>query len=202
MEVELSTALTLGLASSTSTSNLRPLLDNLSTALVLWDPTWNYDTNPRKQLEANPAPPQNLPKVKTISAKRMNKNNDQVVPETQGRWKIQKRLAASDLGYCARLLIPIDSVRNHVLPYLGDKFVKRLESEAGFEVTIQDCDTNTSHRLIFKRWSSTKSYIFNGDWTGEFVHRRGLKAKDVIGLYWDPSKAVFMFSLLQRATSQ
>ncbi|KAM3001427.1 hypothetical protein FF2_037719 [Malus domestica] len=65
---------------------------------------------------------------------RMNKNNNQVVLETQGHWKIQKRLAASDLGYCARLLIPIDSVRNHVLPYLGDKFVKRLESEAGFEV--------------------------------------------------------------------
>ncbi|KAM1258592.1 hypothetical protein ACFX2I_038086 [Malus domestica] len=62
---------------------------------------------------------------------RMNKNYNQVVLETQGHWKIQKRLAASDLGYCVRLLIPIDSFRNHVLPYLGDKFVKRLESEAG-----------------------------------------------------------------------
>lgn len=68
-----------------------------------------------------------------------------MLSEPLGRWKVKKKLAASNLEYYARLLIPIDLVRNHVLPYLGNKFVNRVETKTGFGVTIEDCYTNTRH---------------------------------------------------------
>ncbi|XP_008238967.1 PREDICTED: putative B3 domain-containing protein At1g78640 [Prunus mume] len=204
------------LALTVSLRNTNPELDQVSTALTLCDPTWNYNTKQSKAEELDPAshnvptfPPN--PKHEKISGTNdtnkelANKKRNLVVlgprpsPKPRRPWPIRKILKASDLGNSSRLLVPKDAATNHFLRYLDDKFVQRVDSDDGLGVTVQDCDTGTRHQLTFKFWSSAKSYILNGEWRGMFVQRRGLKEKDEIGLYWDASRAMFLFSLLQRA---
>ncbi|KAM1321745.1 hypothetical protein ACFX1T_014566 [Malus domestica] len=80
--------------------------------------------------------------------RRRKKTQSVVLSEPLGRWKVKKKLAASNLEYYARLSIPIDLVRSHVLPYLGNKFVNRVETETGFGVTIHDCYIECSFFLL------------------------------------------------------
>ncbi|PQM37422.1 putative B3 domain-containing protein [Prunus yedoensis var. nudiflora] len=190
MEDDYETSKMLALTLSLLNTNPEPELDQVSTALTLCDPTWNYNTNQSKAEELDPAShnvPTFPPNTKHEKISGTNDTNK------------EKILKASDLGNSSRLLVPKDAATNHFLRYLDDKFVQRVESDEGLGVTVQDCDTGTRHHLTFKFWSSAKSYILNGEWRGMFVQRRGLKEKDEIGLYWDASRAMFMFSFLQRA---
>ncbi|KAL6280409.1 hypothetical protein ACE6H2_017290 [Prunus campanulata] len=206
----------LGRARASTSANHCPLPGQVSTALTLCDPTWNYNTNQRKAEELDPltfsAFPPNPKHKKISSTNHMNKElkkkkRNQVVPETtlspqpqdQGPWKIRKKLTVSYLRNRSRLLMPKKWVIDHVLHYLDDKFAKGVMSGEGIGVIVEDCDTNTRHYLNFKLLGSAEFYILNGDWRQEFVHRRGLKEKDEIGLYWDISKSMFMFSVLERA---
>ncbi|VVA30172.1 PREDICTED: B3 [Prunus dulcis] len=215
-ENELSALLALNPGRASSSANPCPLPGQVSTALTLCDPTWNYDTNQRKAEEFDPAPlrfsafPPNLKHKKitnNMNKELKKKKRNPVVPETtlspqpqdHGPWKIRKKLTVSDLGSCSRLLMPKKPVIDHVLHYLDDTFAKRVKSGEGIEVIVEDCDTNIRHHMTFKLWGSAESYILNGDWRLEFVHRRGLEENDKIGLYWDTSKSMFMFSVLERA---
>ncbi|XP_061344173.1 B3 domain-containing protein At2g33720-like [Gastrolobium bilobum] len=105
-------------------------------------------------------------------------------------WKIKKVLNGSDLGNMSRLLLPKDFAENLVVPVLDG------DVERGVQVEIWDVDTASFHSLIFKKWVSSRSYVFVGNWVKDFVSRRGLKKGDEIGLHWDPYKNRFNFSIL------
>lgn len=168
----------------------------VSTALTLCDPTWNYDTNKGKQLESDPASLHpKLPKRDDMSARKMKEN--QLLPQPEEPWKI-KKLGASDLEKYASLLLPKKWIIDNVRPYLGDKLFERVQSGMGLRVRVHDCDTNTMHYVNFTCWGRGR-YVLNGQWWPEFVLRRGFNEKDQIGLYWDEAEGMFMFSLLERA---
>ncbi|XP_061351878.1 B3 domain-containing protein At2g33720-like [Gastrolobium bilobum] len=105
-------------------------------------------------------------------------------------WKIKKVLNGSDLGNMRRLLLPKDFAENLVVPVLDG------DVERGVQVEIWDVNTTSIHSLIFKKWVSSRSYVFIGNWVKDFVSRRGLKKGDEIGLHWDPYKNRFNFSVL------
>ncbi|TXG70973.1 hypothetical protein EZV62_005908 [Acer yangbiense] len=119
------------------------------------------------------------------------------------QWKIKKTLKESDLGNLSRLLIPTNSVQEHVFPFMSDDAVQQVESGGcrggGLRVSVLDYDTDTVHQLVFKRWSdSSKSYVFTLNWIKDFVKRRDLKIKDEIGLFWDCCHSRFVFCVLNR----
>ncbi|KAJ1432374.1 DNA-binding barrel domain superfamily [Sesbania bispinosa] len=108
-------------------------------------------------------------------------------------WKIKKILKESDLGNMSRLLLGRDLAQELVLPVLGAD----TDLDNGTQVSIWDVDTNSVHSLLFKRWVSSRSYVFIGSWVQDFVIRRALKKGDEIGLHWDPYNNHFNFSILK-----
>ncbi|XP_027336983.1 putative B3 domain-containing protein At1g78640 [Abrus precatorius] len=108
-------------------------------------------------------------------------------------WKIKKVLKESDLGNMSRLMLGKDLAEKFVLPVLGDA----VEIEKGVSVKIWDVDTYTMHSLVFKKWVSSRCYIFMGKWVQEFVKRRGLKKGDEIGFSWNSYNSHFNFSVLR-----
>ncbi|RDX67501.1 putative B3 domain-containing protein, partial [Mucuna pruriens] len=106
-------------------------------------------------------------------------------------WKIKKVLQEFDLN--RRLLVTMSMARKFVVPVLRSSDEDIVK---GIVVPIWDVDTKTQHSLLFQKWS--RSYVFTGNWTRDFVMRRGLKRKDVVGFYWDPSNNRFNFSLLRK----
>ena len=117
---------------------------------------------------------------------------------TVSPWTINKTLKASDIGSLSRLLVQQSLVRQHILPFFGTDSVVKIESN-GLSVRVFDQDSQSEHELVFKKWPSSKSYVFNGKWHEHFVARRELKVGDIIGLYWDPCHSKFNFCALQRA---
>ncbi|CAL0331080.1 unnamed protein product [Lupinus luteus] len=111
-------------------------------------------------------------------------------------WKIKKVLQKSDIGNMSRLLLPKDLAENLVLPVLNADERRDAETERGTEVWIWDVDTNSMHSLLFKRWGSSKSYVFIDKWVQGFVKRRHLKEGDEIGFHWDPYNHQFAFTVL------
>ncbi|KAJ6738878.1 TRANSCRIPTION FACTOR B3-DOMAIN FAMILY-RELATED [Salix koriyanagi] len=57
------------------------------------------------------------------------------------------------------------------------------ETNRGLKVRVWDMNTGSTHQLVFKRWSTSRSYIFNDGWTKDFVKRRNLAEGDEIGIY-------------------
>ncbi|KAF8035377.1 hypothetical protein BT93_C1413 [Corymbia citriodora subsp. variegata] len=114
-------------------------------------------------------------------------------------YKIKKKLTKSDLGNLSRLLIPRAYVTTYVLPSMSEETVTRVMSSKGAAVIVWDADTRSEHRLAFAFWASSGAYVLKGCWIKEFVQRRGLVARDEIGIYWDPTANRFNFSLLCKA---
>ncbi|XP_020203270.1 B3 domain-containing protein At2g33720 [Cajanus cajan] len=114
-------------------------------------------------------------------------------------WKIKKELTKSDLGNLSRLLLSKELIEELVLPVLTLESQREAMNEKGTKISIWDVDTQSMHYLVFKFWSSSRSYVFIDNWTKDFVHRRGLKIRDEIGFHWDPYKNRFDFSILVRA---
>ncbi|KAJ1432381.1 DNA-binding barrel domain superfamily [Sesbania bispinosa] len=108
-------------------------------------------------------------------------------------WKIKKVLKESDLGNMSRLLLGRDLAQELVLSVLGAD----ADLDNGTQVMIKDVDTNSMHSLLFKKWVSSRSYVFIGSWVQDFVIRRALKKGDEIGLHWDPYNNLFNFSVLK-----
>ncbi|CAK7338249.1 unnamed protein product [Dovyalis caffra] len=120
-------------------------------------------------------------------------------------FKIKKKMKPSDLGSLCRLLVSSDLVERHILPFLNEDQIKQVEITNqefdGLKVWVWDMNTGSMHQLVFKRWSTSKSYIFNDGWTKYFVKRRNLVEGDEIGLYWDNNHSRFHFSVLSRAAA-
>lgn len=116
---------------------------------------------------------------------------------------IAKRLENSDVGNLCRLMLKKQWVETLILPLWTNEENKSLVfSDKGFRAPIFDQDTGSLHALTFKMWVSSKCYIFNNNWSVDFVKRRGLQAGDTIGLRWDDLCGHFCFSVLDRATAE
>ncbi|OIW14124.1 hypothetical protein TanjilG_21264 [Lupinus angustifolius] len=113
-------------------------------------------------------------------------------------WKVKKVLTESDLGHLSRFLLPKEMAEDLVLSVLSPDAQRDAMTERGTIVMIWDIDTNSMHSLVFKKWLSSRSYVFLDKWNQAFVKRRRLKKGDEIGLQWDPSRDCFNFSVLQR----
>ncbi|KAJ7943272.1 B3 domain-containing protein [Quillaja saponaria] len=115
-------------------------------------------------------------------------------------WKIKKTMTQSDLGNLSRLLLATVLVIMYVFPVLRVDEVNNAESENGTKIRFWDLDIGSKeYELVLKRWPSSKSYVFIGNWNQYFVKRRELKKGDEIGLHWDPYHRRFNFSVLKRA---
>ena len=120
---------------------------------------------------------------------------------------IKKKMKPSDLGNLCRLLVPSDFAEKHILPFLNTDQASQVvgvvnqETNRGLKVSVWDMNTGSMHHLVFKRWSTSRSYIFNDGWTKQFVRRRSLVEGDEIGLYWDSDQSILHFSVLCRAAA-
>ncbi|KAF8413117.1 hypothetical protein HHK36_001093 [Tetracentron sinense] len=111
-------------------------------------------------------------------------------------WKIRKKLTKSDLGQLSRFLLKTELVERHILRFWGADRIAEAMKLSGTQVKIHDLDTDSRHKLTFKRWSSSNSYIINNNWNVEFVTRRVLRKGDEIGLCWNYYSSYFSFSVL------
>ncbi|EOX92925.1 AP2/B3 transcriptional factor family protein [Theobroma cacao] len=110
-------------------------------------------------------------------------------------WCIKKTLTGSDLGNMSRLMLASECVEHHVFPFWNaDQLAKVKE---GLPVSVWDCDTNTEHELVFKRWNKGANVLIK-NWVKDFVKRRELKLGDEIGLYWNTCNSRFQFAVLNR----
>jgi hypothetical protein len=112
-------------------------------------------------------------------------------------WLIKKTIETSDLGHLSRLLLAADGVKKHILPKWDANRTESLRK--GVQVCVWDCDTESEHQLVFKKWASNGSYVLIGKWRKEFVERRFLNKGDQIELHWDQTNSRFIFSVLNRA---
>ncbi|KAL3739283.1 hypothetical protein ACJRO7_020655 [Eucalyptus globulus] len=108
-------------------------------------------------------------------------------------YQIKKKLTKSDLGHQSRLLILRACMTTHVLPGMSEEMETQVMSGEGADVVVWE------HRLVFSFWASSGAYVLKRCWIKEFVQRRGLAARDEIGIYWDPTTNRFHFSLLRKA---
>ncbi|KAL9412310.1 hypothetical protein AB3S75_045855 [Citrus x aurantiifolia] len=117
-------------------------------------------------------------------------------------WNITKILAPSDLGHLSRLLVQTRLAERYVMPFLDDASRSEvIVNPEGLRVSVWDCDTNSMHCLVFKKWATSKSYVLINHWTKDFVRRRELAAGDEIGMCWGSFYSRFNFSVLKRAST-
>lgn len=108
-------------------------------------------------------------------------------------WKIRKKLTESDVNGSSRLLIPSSLVMEHILPFLSFGDILKIENSENVSVNVWDDDTDSEHRVKFKKWSSSQAFVLTGQWTEEFVRRRRLKKNDEICLRWNYLKSRLEF---------
>ncbi|KAK8560886.1 hypothetical protein V6N13_026321 [Hibiscus sabdariffa] len=94
-------------------------------------------------------------------------------------WCIRKRLTVSDLSDMSRLLLASESVESHILSYWDED--RKAQNQKGLQVWVHDCDTNSEHAMVFKRWDNGAHVLIN-KWIPQFVKRGNLKLNDEIGL--------------------
>ncbi|EOY16751.1 AP2/B3 transcriptional factor family protein [Theobroma cacao] len=113
-------------------------------------------------------------------------------------WCIKKKLTGSDLGDMSRLMLASECVEYHVFPSWNADQLKKIKE--GLPVSVWDCDTQTEHELVFKRWNK-RANVFIKNWVKDFEKRRELKVGDEIGLGWDTCNSRFQFSVLSRVAT-
>ena len=173
--------------------------EEVSTALTLFDESW-FSSNKRTTMQKDQCttpPTTSISHYSTVASNTREESTSMML-STVSPWTINKTLKASDIGSLSRLLVQQSLVRQHILPFFGADSVVKIESN-GLSVRVFDQDSQSEHELVFKKWPSSKSYVFNGKWHEHFVARRELKVGDTIGLYWDPCHSKFNFCVLQRA---
>ncbi|XP_061338380.1 uncharacterized protein LOC133285208 [Gastrolobium bilobum] len=120
-------------------------------------------------------------------------NEDVFVSLTKKRKMSEETSVAARKKVCGERSwgsLPKDLAENLVVPVLDG------DVEKGVQVEIWDMDTASIHSLVFKKWVSSRSYVFIGNWVKYFVSRRGLKKGDEISLHWDSYNNRFDFSVL------
>ncbi|KAL0013031.1 hypothetical protein SO802_000100 [Lithocarpus litseifolius] len=173
----------------------------VSTALTLFDKSWVSSNNKRKRAQKDEyatATSVSHNSIVASNAQEEEGTSSMTTLSAVSPWKIKKTLTKSDIGSSSRLLLHQSLVHSHIMAFFSADSVKKIESN-GLSVTVFDRDSKSDYELVFKKWPSSKSYVFNGKWHEDFVARRKLKVGDIIGLYWDPCHSKFNFCVLQTA---
>ncbi|XP_049361627.1 putative B3 domain-containing protein At1g78640 [Solanum verrucosum] len=115
----------------------------------------------------------------------------------EGHW-ITKKLTRSDVNGASRLLLSRQDVNNYILPFMNkEERIIICQQLCGVDVTVFDMDTQTSHILTLKKWSTNSFHLVKA-WTKDFVKRRNLKEKDAISIRWEKSNSRFYFRVQMR----
>ncbi|KAM7494263.1 hypothetical protein LguiB_028872 [Lonicera macranthoides] len=122
----------------------------------------------------------------------------QEVKSNEDLWKIKKALTKSDVNSSCRLLLGKVPMEEQILPLMDKNCASDCRTKEGRRFAVLDIDTNTTHELELKLWSSN-SFVMTSNWKKEFVNRRGLEEGDEIRLGYHESK--FYFSLLKKRSS-
>ncbi|KAM7494258.1 hypothetical protein LguiB_028867 [Lonicera macranthoides] len=122
----------------------------------------------------------------------------QEVKSNEDLWKIKKALTKSDVNSSCRLLLGKVPVEEQILPLMDKNCASDCRTKEGRRFAVLDIDTNTTHELELKLWSSN-SFVMTSNWKKEFVNRRGLEEGDEIRLGYHESR--FYFSLLKKRSS-
>ncbi|KAK2994254.1 hypothetical protein RJ640_008171 [Escallonia rubra] len=111
-------------------------------------------------------------------------------------WKIKKTLETSGCNHLCRLMLSTKTVEKNILAFWDVETVKNVETPEGVRVKVWDYDSGTEHLLTFKKWASSRCFVFGNNWSRDFVRRRKLQQGDEIGLFWDASEKRFGFRVL------
>ncbi|KAG5592431.1 hypothetical protein H5410_042945 [Solanum commersonii] len=115
----------------------------------------------------------------------------------EGHW-ITKKLTKSDVNGASRLLLSQQDVNNYILPFMNKEEQSIIcQQLCGVDVAVFDMDTQTSHILTLKKWSTNSFHLVKA-WTKDFVKRRNLKENDVISICWEKSNSRFCFRVQMR----
>ncbi|KAK4721472.1 hypothetical protein R3W88_011705 [Solanum pinnatisectum] len=110
----------------------------------------------------------------------------------EGHW-ITKRLTRSDVNGASRLLLSQQDVNNYILPFMNEEKHSIIYQQLyEVDVTIFDMDTQTSHILTLKKWSTNSFHLVKA-WTKDFVKRKNLKENDEISICWEKTNYRFCF---------
>ena len=170
----------------------------VSTTLTLFDKSWVSSNNKRKSTQKDEYAAATATATASNAQEEEEGTSSMTTLSAVSPWKVTKTLTKSDIGSSSRLLLHQSLVLTHIMAFFSADSVKKIESN-GLSVTVFDQDSKSDYELVFKKWPSSKSYIFNGKWHEDFVVRRKLKVGDVIGLYWDTCRSKFNFCVLQTA---
>ncbi|GAV83607.1 hypothetical protein CFOL_v3_27053, partial [Cephalotus follicularis] len=106
---------------------------------------------------------------------------------------ITKVLSEADINV-SRLFLDQSSVETNIFPLMDIGTLQQINN-GGVAVNVWDRQTHTQHQLIFEN-APSNGYYLRGNWTADFVHRRGLKKGDEIELQWDFNRARFNFRVV------
>ncbi|KAM7531294.1 hypothetical protein LguiB_034704 [Lonicera macranthoides] len=171
-------------------------VQNVSTELKLFDKSWLNNTEEHQRAE----------RIRRFGEYTHDEEEEEMrlgiltklKLEALDPWEFKKVLMKSDCNILCRLMVPKREVRK-IYEKWDPKTIKKIESGKGEEFKVRDYDTETDHSLIFEKLLSSKSYVFNKNWSRDFMRRRELKEGDEIGMFWDKWNSRFGFSVLVRA---
>ncbi|XP_015159432.1 putative B3 domain-containing protein At1g78640 [Solanum tuberosum] len=142
----------------------------------------------------NSAPKRSLGEHKFIPRKKTKLTEES---NGEGHW-ITKKLTRSDVNGASRLLLSRQDVNNYILPFMNEEEQSIIcQQLCGVDVTVYDMDTQTSHILTLKKWSTNSFHLVKA-WTKDFVKRRNLKENDVISICWEKTNSRFCFRVQMR----
>ncbi|KAH0741376.1 hypothetical protein KY290_034419 [Solanum tuberosum] len=152
---------------------------------------------------ANNTPPPSLPNTSLTSQSSIDSQHSSVFASSSrevnalGNW-ITKMLTRSDVNGASRLLLSRQDVNNYILPFMNEEEQSIIcQQLCGVDVTVYDMDTQTSHSLTLKKWSTNSFHLVKA-WTKDFVKRRNLKENDVISIRWEKTNSRFCFRVDMR----
>ncbi|KAG5592429.1 hypothetical protein H5410_042943 [Solanum commersonii] len=129
---------------------------------------------------ANNTPPPSLPNTSSTAQSSIDSQHSCSFASSS-----REKLTRSDVNGASRLLLSRQDVNNYILPLCG------------VDVTVFDMDTQTSHILTLKKWSTNSFHLVKA-WTKDFVKRRNLKENDAISIRWEKSNSRFCFRVQMR----
>ena len=136
---------------------------------------------------------QELGEEKFVPLKKINPRNESNGEE--GHW-ITKNLTINDVNGASRLLLSRQDVNNYILPFMNEQERSVIcQQLCGVDVTVFDMDTQTSHILTLKKWSTNSFHLVKA-WTKDFVKRRNLKENDEISIRWEKTNSRFCFRVV------
>ncbi|KAG5592434.1 hypothetical protein H5410_042948 [Solanum commersonii] len=147
---------------------------------------------------ANNTPPPSLPNTSSTAQSSIDSQHSCSFASSSGEvnalgnW-ITKKLTRSDVNGASRLLLSRQDVNDYIIPFMNEEEQSIIcQQLCGVDVTVYDMDTQTSHILTLKKWSTNSFHLVKA-WTKDFVKRRNLKENDVISIRWEKTNSRFCF---------